>query len=204
MPISYFGLNDINDNPLKNIATTNLDVGEQLSLTLLDVEPSKFYFNSTSDGTYKGMDTGTLFAHYEGIVNDRFGNDDNYFPLLLGITMDDTTLNSSRTVSTCPLLIYIMNQHNDNFKMTFLGFVPTKLPYMDTTLLNILQREGVGTVKKRKQILKFTRKQLQCDYVYDSVKQFLNYQLDGVLLQIGKGTNSVTKKSSPFHCINIW
>jgi hypothetical protein len=200
LPPTYFGTIDRQGSPLPSSPVCYLDIEQQLSSSLLQMSPDTFITNSTTsreDELFQGVETGYVYNNLQRAVQDKFKND-NYFPLMIGITLDETTLNSGRSKSTCPLLFYIMNQHVDDFKMSLLGYCPTKLPYSDLHLKNILRRRGFKTDVSMKTILKITKRQLQNDYIYKAIYPILQYQQQGFVVQIGQQNNSVTKIAVPF------
>ena len=55
-------------------------------------------------------------------------------PLCLGITMETSTANRTRTRSECPVCLYILIVRNDDFRMHLLGYAPVTFPYSNEEL----------------------------------------------------------------------
>jgi ribosomal protein S27E len=131
----YFGIKDVKGKNLRKTEVSYLDIQEQLATSMLQMDPENFITNKFVDNnTFQGIETGEIYKNIYHAVQYRFHGNDEYFSLMLGFTLDDTTLNSGRSKTVCPLLFYVMNKPTDDFKMTLLGYCPTKLPYSDTHL----------------------------------------------------------------------
>ena len=89
------------------------------------------------DRVYKDYATGKQFEQYCSYLNTAHASSSTVpVPLCIGITMDETTANKTRTRSECPVCLYILNVRNDDFKMHLLGYAPVSYPYSDRDFFN--------------------------------------------------------------------
>ena len=187
----------------KCIHEYSYNIMQILSETLLNIDPSKFIqspdirYNATSNTRiYEDYTTGN---HFERLTNEIRKKHPNGMALSIGITLDDTTTRSGKR-TFIPVYLYILNAIDDAFKMILIGFAAgDKLPYSDGDIIKFINenypnQQGKKTVIN--EFIRYSKRQIQIDYLYDILKPILETQESGVKFQVGHFEN---KKSFCIH-----
>ena len=125
--------------------STSLDVLQQLARCLLQkdvdsffTQPKEFSFvdsENVKQRLHQSFDGGDVFRRACEIVRNKFPGE-TAFPLCIGITIDGTTLNSSRSRSETPLNMFLLNDAPGTMKMIQVGYLPgDNLPLTESQFL---------------------------------------------------------------------
>lgn len=162
LPKDYFGTKHWrSQRPLRCFNASAIDIRCVLADILMSVnnqEQCKFTFVTPKDehGVAVPRDEQILEGFCTG---DRFKAISEYYdqlppirglhivPILLKISLDDTTLSASRVTSECPVYISVMNIEGQEQPLHHLGFAPRHLPYSEDDMRKQLAQQGITTNK---------------------------------------------------------
>ena len=98
------------------------------------------------------IQSGECFKLLDAKIKSLHGT--NAVPLCFAISLDETTMNTTRSRSEIPVTIMIYNLSGDAdwtfFKCELLGYAPKDLHENMTELVHVLKNQGIDTGKKRK------------------------------------------------------
>ena len=191
LPTQIFG-HDV--NPREG---TSLDLLEVLGDALLRATPGNVLLKpnpvykkirGVQTRVYKEFMSCELAERVCNWVNQRFG--ENSYPLFLGIMYDGVAANTSKTRSHTPLSCVIMNCINNDLKPHLLGYMPVHSSYSDEELYNMLQRKGCSVMERMDELTKNFDRECQLNFIHDIMKMTISTHEDGILAQIGSGTDA--------------
>ena len=181
-----FSLKDVIANALLDIKNIENFITKPIIIRIND--------GLTNERVYKDYVTGLQFENYCNYLNANYRYDQNVpLPLCLGITMDTSTANTTRTRSECPVCLYILNVRNDDFKMHLLGYAPVTFPYSNEELHALLSARGCAISSLRNQIIKLIKTKVLYDFLYKLLEPINEYSLNGINVLIGTNNNTVYK-----------
>lgn len=200
LPAQLFNGND----PTKITTAYSFDIMECISEFLLNMDnPEDFsykpdirYSNIARCRIYEDYVTGDQFKNvYEKLtlnssscisVTSILGIETKCqkVPLMIAICCDETT-NRSQKKSATPLYFCLLNCKDRSFKTIPLGFIPDDIHYTDGEII-ARQDNKVGLKSITKICLDMYRRKQCSTYLYDVVSQLLHYQVNGVILRVGK------------------
>ena len=203
LPEFFFGIHDLQKKPLKQTQCFVFDILRRLGDALLHVKrPDLFATNAivrnskTGERVYAEFQTGELFESVNKVVKAEHGND--AVALCIHFSMDGTGCNSSGSVQKCPLTFWIANATQSDILVTFLGYVPEKLPYDDEYLHALLISRHCLVAKDRDDIIKYAKRQIVFDYVHAALLPIVSHQQHGLLVTVGQGPGSFDILALPF------
>ena len=123
------------------------------------------------------------------LLKDKKGP--NASGICIGITMDDTSINITRSRNECPVLLYIYNCSGLSFKMVLLGFAPTNLPESDEVIDNYFLIQGQIGISKRKQYVNKIKRYAFLKFLSTILQPIKHYQDIGFKVQIGNDDNKI-------------
>ena len=122
-------------------------------------------------------------------------------PLCIAISLDETSLNTTRSRNETPVTFWIYNFSGDSerksFKCEFLGYAPS-LPETKSRLHNVLLEQGCTTKSRRSLAIKRAERRAQLNYLGQVLKPLLECQSRGLTLQVGNSSNKLMINAIPF------
>ena len=168
--------------PTRGVSMCILEV---LAKALLEINPSSFITEPDEQTTLlRDFTTGSYFSAMCRALRTEFG--ENAKPLLLSVTLDKTTLNSARTQSACPVLLYIMNAIQGSFKPIFLGYAPVELAYEEEDLAAIFGEIGINVDACKKTLFQIAKRRAMNDFLFHVLSPILQFQSTGMRVVVGR------------------
>ena len=122
-------------------------------------------------------------------------------PLCIAISLDETSLNTTRSRNETPLTFWIYNLSGDperkSFKCEFLGYAPS-LPVTKSRLHNVLTDQGCTSKSRRSLAIKRAERRAHLNYLGQVLKPLLACQSRGITLQVGNSLNKKIINAIPF------
>jgi len=172
---------------LKPTIGVSMCILEVLAKALLEIQPSSFITEppeTNGQTSLRDFTTGSYFAAICRALKDEFG--EMARPLILAVTLDKTTLNSTRTQSACPVCLYIMNAIGQFFKPIFLAYAPIELAYDEDELVVILGDIGVNLEKWHTALFKIAKRRAMNDFLFHVLSPILQFQQTGMHVAVGQ------------------
>ena len=158
LPPEYFGTISTRGDTLRPMQGAFYPIIQKLNEILLISSPNHFasqFEKLQRDSTtriFGEFKSGECFKMLDNKIKSLHGL--NAVPLCFAISLDETTMNTTRSRSETPVTIMIYNLSGDvdqtYFKCELLGYAPTNLSENVSELVEILKRKGVSTAKQRK------------------------------------------------------
>ena len=214
LPAEFFGVVDLKGKPLKAISMVYLDIRERLSQFLLSLDPDFFSsepeiiimdvdsgFGTTEKSrVYTHFCSGMLFERVTEMVRKRSGRDAIAICLILSI--DETTLNSTRSRTGSPLTMFVANARGASFRPIFLGYGPLEMPYSDEVLDEMLFKRGCLFQTHRDAIVNSLKRDALLKYMEFVVQPLYSFENDGAYVKVGNGENQRQFKAF-FHVVGF-
>lgn len=214
LPRDYFGDKDLCGKPLASISMVHLDIRERLAEYLLHIDPDDFsaYPEVTMDDVETGLGTteksrvythfgtGKLFERISLMVQSENGKDAIAICLILSI--DETTLNSTRSRTGSPLTLFIANARGKSFRPVFLGYGPLVMPYPDDVLDEMLVKRGCLVKSHRDYVIASVKRGAILKYLEFVVKPLYEFECSGARVRVGSGVKQ-REYSAFFHVVGF-
>ena len=201
LPVEFFEVVDLHGKPLKAISMVYLDIRERLAQFLLSVDPVNF--TSEPEIIIEDVDTGLggteksriythfcsskLFEQVTLMVRKQGGR--NAVAICLILSIDETTLNTTRSRTGSPLTMFVANARGDSFRPIFLGYGPLEMPYSDEVLDEMLYKRGCTAKTHREAIVKSLKRDSLLKYMEFVVEPLYSFEKDGAHINVGSGEN---------------
>ena len=183
---------------LQSISMMHMDVRERLAEALLyEVDPQEFQATpiiamaTVEDKTtriYTSFASGQYFETLSKRIREI--NKDG-IALCLTFGIDETTLNTTRSRTSSPLIMFIANTIGKSYKPIFLGYAPLKMPYSDEILHELLLRRGCRHADHRDWLIDTTKRQAILSFIEMVIKPLYQYEDCGVTIKVGMGVKQV-------------
>ena len=201
LPVEFFGVVDLHGKPLKAISMVYLDIRERLAQFLLSVDPVNFtsepeiiiedvdtgFGDTERSRVYTHFCSGKLFEQVTAMVRKQGGRKAVAICLILSI--DETTLNTTRSRTGSPLTMFVANARGDSFRPIFLGYGPLEMPYSDEVLDEMLFKRGCTAKTHRDAIVKSVKRDALLKYMEFVVEPLYSFERDGAHIKVGSGEN---------------
>jgi hypothetical protein len=208
LPAEYFGTISTRGDHLRPMQGAFYPILQKLNEILLVSSPHHFaskFEKLQRDATtrvFGDFKSAECFKMLDHKIKELHGQ--SAVPLCFAISLDETTMNTTRSRSETPVTIMIYNLSGDvdrtSFKCEILGYAPTEFQENVTELLETLRRKGVKTAKQRKKILQCTRIQMLSDFLFDMLEPILSVQHSGFDAYVGHGVDRRIYRMFPFLC----
>ena len=201
LPVEFFGNVDLHGKPLKAIPMVYLDIRERLAQFLLSIDPKNFttepevIFEDVDTGfgtversrVYTHFCSGKLFEQISVMVRKQIAPKAVAICLILSI--DETTLNTTRSRTGSPLTLFVANARDASFRPIFLGYGPLEMPYSDEVLDELLFRRGCTAKTHRDSIINSVKRDALLKYMEFVVQPLYSFERDGAVINVGNGEN---------------
>ena len=208
LPSEYFGTLSTRGDPLREVQGAFYPIIQRISEILLVSNPdhfaSKFEMlkRHNSIRVFGDFKSGECFRMLDEKVKSLHGL--NAVPLCFAISLDETTMNTTRSRAEIPVTIMIYNLSGDvdrtSFKCEILGYAPKDLNENINELVELLKRNNVVSIKQRKKVIQCTRIQMLTDFIFNMLEPIIPLQHTGFQASVGHGVNASTFKMFPFLC----
>ena len=156
LPADFFGLLSTRNDPLKQVQGAFYPIIQRINEILLVSNPSYFaskfiMLKRNSIRVFGDFQSGECFKMLDAKIKSLHGH--NAVPLCFAISLDETTMNTTRSRSEVPVTIMIYNLSGDvertSFKCELLGYAPKDLHENINELVEVLKRNGITSAKQR-------------------------------------------------------
>ena len=161
----------------------HMDIRERLAEALLyEVDPEEFQakpvinmatVDDVTTRVYTSFASGQYFETISKHIREL--NKDG-IALCLTFGIDETTLNTTRSRTSSPLIMFIANTIGKSYKPIFLGYAPLKMPYSDEILHELLLRRGCRYADHRDWIIDTTKRQAILSFIEMVIKPLYQYR----------------------------
>jgi hypothetical protein len=201
LPVEFFGEFDLHGKPLKAISMVYLDIRERLAQFLLSIDPENFTSEpqvimenvDTGFGTtersrvYTHFCSGKLFEQVTAMVRQQHGR--RAVAICLILSIDETTLNTTRSRTGSPLTLFVANARGASFRPIFLGYGPLEMPYSDEVLDEMLFKRGCIAKTHRDAIDNLIKRDALLKYMEFVVQPLYSFESYGADVKVGNGEN---------------
>ena len=201
LPVEFFGEVDLHGKPLKAISMVYLDIRERLAQFLLSIDPDNFttepevviedvdtgFGRTEKSRVYTHFCSGKLFEQVTAMVRKQSGR--NVVAICLILSIDETTLNTTRSRTGSPLTMFVANARGDSFRPIFLGYGPLEMPYSDEVLDEMLFKRGCEFQTHRDAIIDSVKRGALLKYMEFVVQPLYSFERDGAVINVGSGVN---------------
>jgi len=208
LPKKFYGEFELDKKTSLNTTEfTFFSLTNRIGDILLKVKPSDFNCtpilrktedkqSETSTRIYVDYPSGEMFYNFDKKIRNMYGKDS--IALMIAISFDEATANSSGSRSECPLTMLIMNNSGDSLQPEFIGFCPLKLPYSEDVLHSLLLNQGCKAKINRQKIILWTKRNMILKYLDIVLSPLLEFEDNGFLAQVGLGkkSNNACKRSA--------
>ena len=212
LPVEFFGEVDLHGKPLKAISMVYLDIRERLAQFLLSIDPDNFttepeviiedvdtgFGRTEKSRVYTHFCSGKLFEQVTAMVRKQSGR--NVVAICLILSIDETTLNTTRSRTGSPLTMFVANARGDSFRPIFLGYGPLEMTYSDEVLDEMLFKRGCKFQTHRDAIVKSVKRDALLKYMEFVVEPLYSFERDGANVKVGTGENQRQFKAF-FHVV---
>jgi hypothetical protein len=194
LPAQFFGKTDLKGRPLQPISMVHMDIRERLAEALLyEVDPKEFQAKPIITMTTVGDETTRVYSsfasgkYFEALSKRIREINKEGIALCLTFGIDETTLNTTRSRTSSPLIMFIANTIGKSYKPIFLGYAPLKMPYSDEILHELLIHRDCGFADHRNWIIDTTKRQAILSFIEMVIKPLYQYEDCGVTIKVGMG-----------------
>ena len=198
LPEQFFGKTDLKGRPLKSISMVSMDIRKRLSEALMfEVNPEEFHprplpvfeeIDGIQRRVYRHFVSGKYFEQLSEQVQKIAPEG---IALSLIFYLDETTLNTTRSRTSSPFLMFIANTTGKSFKPILLGYAPLKMPYSDEVLHELLIRQGCMFVQHREWIIDAVKRQAILYFIEGTIRPLYDYENTGVMIKVGRGAAQI-------------
>ncbi len=207
LPEEFFGTLSIRGDNLKQVRGAFYPIIDRIKEILL-VSSSKHFASEfemlqrNSTRVFDEFKSGECFRMLDEKI--KFLHSQNSVPICFAISLDETTMNTTRSRPEIPVTIMIYNLSGDvdrtSFKCEILGYAPTNCGENMNELVAILKRNGIVSATQRKKIIQCTRIKMLTDFLFDMLQPILPLQHTGFAASVGHGVDAKTFQMFPFLC----
>ena len=175
----FFGKTNLGGRTLRPFYGVHFNILDRIAEVLLFCDPSHFRcaFQPLTDcdghRTYSNFESGVSFAKLCAYTSQKYG--ESVVPICIGIGLDATQINSSKSRSATPVSFVIYNLAGDSerssFRCEFVGYAPTDYPESVGELKQILKNRGC-----RYLIISIARRKAVQDYLFEVLKPIVDAQ----------------------------
>jgi hypothetical protein len=207
LPKEYFGTTSTRGDNLKTVQGAFYPIIQRLNEILLLSSPKHFasefeMLQRNSTRVFGDFKSAECFRMLDGQIKSLHGS--NAVPLCFAISLDETTMNTTRSRSEMPVTIMIYNLSGDvdrtSFKCELLGYEQKDLGEKTTELVSILKRNVIVCANQRKKILQCTRTKMLTDFLFEMLEPIIPLQHTGFDASVGHGEDARTYRMFPFLC----
>ena len=193
-----FGEKNLQGLPLKPTLSVSYDFMKTVALKLLLTNPSNFHCGPSPavlPRIISGFFTSDVFINLCSALWKEKGPD--AFPLCLMLSWDLST-NRSQNASLTPLVFSFQQASGEGDQIHLAGYFPTDLSQSDKELFKLLKRLWkCPAVGLRKEAIADAKRKYILDYPHSVLAVLLDYEDNGLLLQVGLGDQAICRRFFP-------
>jgi len=195
---NVFGEKDLKGQPLKPTLSVSFDFMKTVALKLLLTNPSDFHCGpppAVNPRIISGFSTSDVFINLCSVLWKEKGPE--AVPLCLMLSWDLST-NRSQNMSLTPLVFSFQQASGDGDQIHLAGYFPIDLSQTDKELFRLLKRLWRCTaVGLREEVIANAKRKYILDYPHSVLAVLLDYEEDGLMLQVGLGEASFVRRFFP-------
>jgi len=198
LPTDIFGSVGTDGKPLKPAVSVSYDLMKSIALELLFVDPDEFAFGPPvpqRTRIIEGFETSDVFINLCAAVRLEKGADK--IPLCVHLSWDEST-NRARSTALTPMTFSLQQTRGKSERVNLAGYFPRGLVQSDKELVALLRRRNCTAVGLAQEAIAETNRKLQLDYSHSVISVLMQYEAEGLLLQVGTGVKSRVVHAFPF------
>jgi hypothetical protein len=203
LPPEIYGSDD-NGDPLRPYYGVSVDILEEISFSLLNVEKVKenfaFKYEEMRNGAENHLTgpfhTAERFKRLDEFVKNRHGDD--AVPLCIVLYSDPTKLNPVMSRQAHPVYMYILNILGHQCKTIFIGFIPHGIHNFDILDYLLTENKGINVSVLKDEILGCLKPSDMMRFFEFVLDPLLEHKDTGIVLQVGSGHDAEVRRFIPF------
>lgn len=189
---------------LKPVKSVRLRLLDRICHSLLEGDPDMFADRpypqpNPRNHQYSYFSSGKLFKSLYDSTLGKFGPE--AVPLCIAISLDSSTINSSRNRSECPVLFSILN-FNSTASYSLIGYAPTTLPYSDAEISCAMSKCNF-VPSRQKKLIPYLKRKIKLAYLDDILRPLLELATTGFAALIGTGPKAKSCVLVPYLCMIV-
>ena len=203
LPPEMYG-SDANGDPLRPYYGVSVDILEEISFSLLNVDnvQENFAFryeemkNCTGNRITGPFHTAERFKRLDKYVKKRHGED--AVPLCVVLYSDPTKLNPVMSRLAHPVYMYILNILGHQCKTIFIGYIPHGVHNSDVLDYLLTENKGINVKVLKNEILGCLKPSDMMRFFEFVLDPMFDYMDKGIVLQVGSDREAEVRRFIPF------